>query len=73
MFGWWLLLPLDGGGGSDNLILMVVLSQGAWKPKQLPNPSYFEEKDPFSKLDSIGAAGIKAFVMKRVHCTHVST
>lgn len=31
--------------------------QGIWHPKQLPNPKYFVEKEPFAKLDPIAAAG----------------
>lgn len=31
--------------------------KGQWAPRQIPNPDYFEEEDPFSTLDPIGAAG----------------
>lgn len=38
------------------ILLMLVVVQGVWKPRQIDNPDYFEEKTPY-KMTPIVAAG----------------
>merc|ERR550517_269367 len=38
---------------------------GEWKAKQIDNPAFFEESDPWSKLDSIAGVAIDIWTMQR--------
>lgn len=37
--------------------------QGQWEPRKIPNPAYFEEEDPYSKLLSFDALGLELWSM----------
>ena len=37
--------------------------QGQWEPRKIPNPAYFEEEDPFSKLITFDAVGLELWSM----------
>ena len=39
------------------------LLQGVWKPKRIPNPSYFEDDHPFDSLLTISAIGFELWTM----------
>merc|ERR1711972_928893 len=38
---------------------------GEWKAKQIDNPAFFEESDPWSKLDSIAGVAIDIWTMQK--------
>ena len=37
----------------------AVDQQGEWKPRQIPNPAYYQETEALQRLDSIGAVAIE--------------
>lgn len=38
--------------------------KGEWEPRKIPNPAYFENSNPASELDPIGAIAIEVWTMK---------
>ena len=37
--------------------------KGEWKPKQIPNPKYYEDKTPLANIGKIGAVGVEIWTM----------
>merc|ERR1712020_876788 len=38
---------------------------GEWEPAQIDNPNYFEESNPFTKLDTVSGVVIDIWTMQR--------
>jgi calnexin len=39
--------------------------KGEWKPKQIPNPKFYEDKTPLAHIGKIGAVGVEVWTMSK--------
>lgn len=50
--------------GRVGINTVCALKQGPWKPRDIPNPEFHEDKEPLKHIGNIGAAAIEIWTME---------